>query len=100
MLQIARGSVKVYKGKVSDVESYSCFWDNNKANESCLNANLRERGVTDCYICGIASDVCVGELFRVSSAVSLPPACIPIAIHLSKFMHYGWPYLKQDPYGH
>ena len=90
MLQIARGSVKVYKGKVSDVESYSCFWDNNKANESCLNADLRERGVTDCYICGIASDVCVGELFRVSSAVSLPCLYLKRNSFLFKVMHlYG-----------
>ena len=28
---------------------------------------LKAAGVTDCYVCGIATDVCVGEDSRISS---------------------------------
>ena len=88
-MQIAPGSVKVYKGKVSDVESYSCFWDNNKANESCLNSELRKRDVTDVYICGIAADVCVGAS-TLSQVNSISLFCFSPQVLRVIFLLFDW----------
>lgn len=52
--------INVYKGVKSNIDSYSAFWDNNKLSETGLGAALKDRGITDVFICGIAYDVCVG----------------------------------------
>lgn len=59
-LKVVDKSVKVYKGTNPDVDSYSVFWDNKKLSETSLNAQLRGKGVSDIYVCGLAYDVCVG----------------------------------------
>lgn len=59
--QIAKNSVMVYKGSHSDVDSYSSFFDNQRLHETKLRAELEKKGVTDVFICGIATDVCVGK---------------------------------------
>ncbi|CAB0040831.1 unnamed protein product [Trichogramma brassicae] len=59
-LKIVDKAVKVYKGTNPEVDSYSVFWDNNKLSETTLSAQLRERGITDIFVCGVAYDVCVG----------------------------------------
>lgn len=51
--------IKLLKGFVSDVDSYSAFWDNQKISETHLNEKLREHNVTQVFIGGIATDVCV-----------------------------------------
>jgi nicotinamidase-related amidase len=56
------GSEKVYKGIHSDIESYSSFYDNAKRAETQLRSVLKDKNVTDVYVCGLALDVCVGEL--------------------------------------
>ena len=53
--------VMVYKGSNPDVDSYSAFWDNNKVSQTNLSDLIREKKVTDLYVCGIAYDVCVGQ---------------------------------------
>ncbi|XP_037943014.1 nicotinamidase-like [Teleopsis dalmanni] len=59
-LKIADNSVKVYKGTNPEVDSYSVFWDNKKLSDTSLNAQLKLKGTTDIYVCGLAYDVCVG----------------------------------------
>lgn len=59
-LKVVDGAVKVYKGTNPEVDSYSVFWDNKKLTETTLSTQLRMRGATDIYICGLAYDVCVG----------------------------------------
>ncbi|GBP80129.1 Nicotinamidase [Eumeta japonica] len=59
-LKVMDGSIKVYKGTNPEVDSYSVFWDNKKLTETTLSMQLRMRGATDIYICGLAYDVCVG----------------------------------------
>ncbi|XP_038221237.1 uncharacterized protein LOC119839111 [Zerene cesonia] len=59
-LKIVENAIKVYKGTNPEVDSYSVFWDNKKLTETSLSTQLRLRGATDIYICGIAYDVCVG----------------------------------------
>lgn len=55
-------AIKVYKGTNPEVDSYSVFWDNKKMSDTSLCGQLKQKGVTDIYVCGLAYDVCVGEL--------------------------------------
>lgn len=59
-LKIVDNSVKVYKGTNPEIDSYSVFWDNAKMSETSLSAQLKMKGITDIYVCGLAYDVCVG----------------------------------------
>lgn len=59
-LKVGDNAVKVYKGTNSDVDSYSVFWDNKKLSDTTLNAQLKIKGTSDIYVCGLAYDVCVG----------------------------------------
>ena len=58
-LLIPPNATIIQKGKNSDVDSYSAFWDNSKLKSTELESVLREAGVTAVYVCGIATDVCV-----------------------------------------
>ena len=51
----------IYKGVNPDVDSYSAFFDNQKLSKTSLEEMIRKEGVTDVYVCGIATDVCVGK---------------------------------------
>lgn len=42
------------------MDSYSVFWDNKKLSDTTLNAQLKMKGTSDIYVCGLAYDVCVG----------------------------------------
>ena len=63
--QIKKDSVMIYKGTESDIDAYSSFFDNQRLKETKLRHELTKRGVTDVYVAGIATDVCVGK-YRVS----------------------------------
>ena len=52
----------IYKGSNANIDSYSSFFDNQKLNETKLRSVLQKRGVTDVYVCGLATDFCVGKL--------------------------------------
>ena len=49
------------KGSKPDIDSYSAFYDNCKLNETTLNRDLKKLGISEIYVCGLASDVCVGK---------------------------------------
>jgi len=53
--------VIVYKGKEMGVDSYSGFMDNDKHTKSELGPKLREAGITDVFVVGLAYDYCVGS---------------------------------------
>lgn len=59
-LKVLDDSVKVYKGINPEIDSYSVFHDNQKMSQTTLNAQLKAKGITDIYVCGLAYDVCVG----------------------------------------
>lgn len=61
ILQVRENGIFVYKGMNPDLDSYSAFWDNNKVSQTPMYVKLRERKITDLYVCGIAYDICVGE---------------------------------------
>ena len=56
-----RKVVYVKKGNKPDIDSYSAFFDNAKLGETNLHADLKKNGITDIYVAGLASDVCVGK---------------------------------------
>ncbi|MEN6458243.1 MAG: bifunctional nicotinamidase/pyrazinamidase [Thermoguttaceae bacterium] len=47
------------KGADPDVDSYSGFFDNGRRRSTGLAEYLRERRVTDVFVCGLATDYCV-----------------------------------------
>ncbi|CAF3358607.1 unnamed protein product [Rotaria socialis] len=54
-------AIHVYKGTNPEIDSYSAFWDNMKLSKTSLDDQLRERFVTDVYVVGLATDVCVAS---------------------------------------
>ena len=46
---------------IPDIDSYSAFFDNAKLSKTCLEELVKKEGVSDVYVCGIATDVCVGK---------------------------------------
>lgn len=58
-LRLADKALKIYKGSHPDTDSYSAFWDNLKRSETSLHSELRNRGITTVFVCGLAYDVCV-----------------------------------------
>ena len=50
----------IKKGKKPNFDSYSAFSNPNKVVKTELEDILRRKGVSDVYICGLATDYCVG----------------------------------------
>lgn len=48
-----------HKGTNRDIDSYSAFFDNAHLRATGLGDYLREQGVKDLFICGLATDYCV-----------------------------------------
>lgn len=49
----------IYKGSDPWVDSYSAFYDNNHMRSTGLSDYLKNKGITDLYIMGLATDYCV-----------------------------------------
>jgi nicotinamidase/pyrazinamidase len=49
----------VRKGTDPAIDSYSGFFDNGHRKATGLDAYLKQRGVNDVYVCGLATDYCV-----------------------------------------
>ena len=54
----------IHKGINPEVDSYSAFFDNAKMGKTSLEELIKDEEVCDLYICGIATDVCVGKLYQ------------------------------------
>uniref|UniRef100_A0A6A7FYU1 nicotinamidase n=1 Tax=Hirondellea gigas TaxID=1518452 RepID=A0A6A7FYU1_9CRUS len=50
----------VQKGKHVEVDSYSGFFDNDHKSKTDLHDILKENGITDVFVVGLAYDYCVG----------------------------------------
>lgn len=59
----------VYKGTHPEIDSYSTFFDNARRQQTDLHHYLQEAGVTDLYLCGLATDYCV--LYSALDALDL-----------------------------
>ncbi|MAW52350.1 MAG: nicotinamidase [Geminicoccus sp.] len=49
----------IRKGCRPELDSYSAFVENDRSTKTGLDGYLRSRGVSRCFICGIATDFCV-----------------------------------------
>lgn len=58
-LNIAPIQAVFRKGMDPEIDSYSGFFDNGHRNDTGLNDYLKQKGVTEVYIGGLAADVCV-----------------------------------------
>jgi len=59
-LNVVEGGMKIYKGQIPNVDSYSAFWDNGKLSRSELLGHLFDMDITHVFTCGLATDFCVG----------------------------------------
>jgi len=59
-LVVKKSDTIVRKGTNLHIDSYSAFYDNDHKTASNLAPTLKQHGITDVYVCGIAYDYCVG----------------------------------------
>lgn len=58
-LHLPRTELVIRKGYHHAIDSYSAFMEADRQTPTGLAGYLRERGMTDCYLCGLATDFCV-----------------------------------------
>ena len=58
-LVVTHAHAVIRKGHRPNVDSYSAFMEADRKTRTGLASLLRERGVTDVYCCGLATDFCV-----------------------------------------
>jgi len=58
-LDMSRISKIIRKGSDKQVDSYSCFFDNDHKSSTGLEVFLKENKATDLFIAGLATDYCV-----------------------------------------
>lgn len=58
-LQLPRTELIIRKGYHPGIDSYSAFMEADRTTPTGLAGYLRERGITHCYLCGLATDFCV-----------------------------------------
>jgi len=51
--------IVIKKGLNKIYDSYSGFWDNGKKSQTDMEKELKQRHVTEVYVCGLALDYCV-----------------------------------------
>ena len=60
-LTVDRAELIVRKGFRKDLDSYSAFYENDKVTPTGLSGYLKERGLHDLYLVGLATDYCVRD---------------------------------------
>lgn len=58
-LKMNRVEAVIRKGMDPNIDSYSGFYDNGRKKSTGLAGYLRERHITDIFVCGLAGDYCV-----------------------------------------
>jgi len=58
-LDIPHAQLVIRKGHHRDIDSYSAFLEADRKTTTGLAGYLRERGLTELYVCGLATDFCV-----------------------------------------
>ncbi len=67
MIEDKNRFIVIQKGTESDGDSYSAFYDNYKfSKKTSLDVELKARNISDLYICGLATDVCVAATAKDS----------------------------------
>jgi nicotinamidase/pyrazinamidase len=68
-LAVARAELILRKGYHREIDSYSVFFENDRRTPTGLSGYLRERGLTNVFFVGLATDFCV--LYSTLDAVRL-----------------------------
>lgn len=58
-LEVDRANLIIRKGSHREVDSYSAFLEADRVTRTGLDGYLASRGVTEVYVCGLATDYCV-----------------------------------------
>ena len=58
-LDVDSAQLIIRKGFRPELDSYSAFVENDRTTKTGLDGYLKSRGVTRCFVCGIATDFCV-----------------------------------------
>ena len=58
-LEWTKAELVIRKGFRPSIDSYSAFYENDHATPTGLAGYLRERGITELTLCGLATDYCV-----------------------------------------
>jgi len=58
-LNLPHAQLVIRKGYHNEIDSYSAFVEADKKSKTGLTGYLKERGLTDVYVCGLATDFCV-----------------------------------------
>ncbi len=96
-LAIPHASLIIRKGSHRDVDSYSAFLEADRTTKTGLDGYLASRGVTDVYLCGLATDFCVAwsaedaKTFGFNATI-IEDACR--AIDLNNSLALAWDRLK------
>ena len=80
------------KGTDKTIDSYSAFYDNGHLKSTGLSSYLKEKGTTELYLCGLASDICV--YFSVIDAFEEGFNCTFIEDASKALDHEGFKKLK------
>lgn len=75
-LTVLENGLMVRKGYHVHVDSYSAFFDNKSTSKTELEGELRARGVTVVFVCGLATDVCVAATARDALRLGLLTALV------------------------
>ena len=59
-LMLPKAELIIRKGYHPTIDSYSAFYENDRTTPTGLAGYLRERGLTRVFLCGLATDFCVG----------------------------------------
>ena len=59
-LALPKAELIVRKGFHPTIDSYSAFYENDRTTPTGLAGYLRDRGLTRVFLCGLATDFCVG----------------------------------------
>jgi nicotinamidase/pyrazinamidase len=68
-LNISKNDMIIFKGTDPQIDSYSCFMDNDKKNMTGMDDYLKKKKIKDVYITGLATDYCVK--WSVMDAITL-----------------------------
>jgi len=58
-LTVRDSELVLRKGFRKEIDSYSAFYENDRATKTGLNGYLRDRGLKRLFMCGLATDFCV-----------------------------------------
>lgn len=75
-LQLPRAELILRKGFRPQIDSYSAFFENDRATPTGLAGYLRERNLTRIFLAGLAYDFCVGYSALDARRLGLPVAVI------------------------